>query len=112
MEGKPAGRNPEEGVPNLKKMFLDFTVKFQSPEFIIPENIEYNKEAVIAAFKKSIEQLQNTRTKVNLIEIIKLPVFGEVTKLEILHFVLYHTQRHNHQLKKIIKVLKKSKVYE
>lgn len=105
MEGKPVERNPEEGVQHLKKMFLDFTTKFQSPEFIIPENIEYNKEAVIAAFKKSIEQLQNTRTKVNLIEIINLPVFGEVTKLELLHFVLYHTQRHNHQLKKIIKTL-------
>ena len=110
MEGKPAGRNPEEGVPNLKKMFLDFTVKFQSPEFIIPENIEYNKEAVIAALKKSIGQLQAACTKVNLIEIIDLPVFGEITKLELLHFVLYHTQRHNHQLKKIIKTLQQKTI--
>ena len=31
-----------------------------------------------------------------------LPVFGEITKLELLHFVLYHTQRHIHQLKKIL----------
>jgi hypothetical protein len=105
MEGKPAERNPEEGVPNLKKMFLDFNTKFQSPEFIIPENTRYNKEAVIATFKKSIDQLRAARTKVNLIEIINLPVFGETTKLELLHFVLYHTQRHIHQLKKILKAL-------
>ena len=38
MEGKPAGRNPEAGAPNLKKMFLGFETKFQSPEFIVPEN--------------------------------------------------------------------------
>ena len=44
MEGKPAGRNPEAGAPNLKKMFLGFETKFQSPEFIVPENKQYNKE--------------------------------------------------------------------
>jgi len=37
---------------------------------------------------------------IRLAEIIALPIFGEVTKLELLYFVLYHTQRHIHQLKK------------
>jgi hypothetical protein len=105
MEGKSAERNPEEGVPDLKKMFLDFDTKFQSPEFIVPENKNYNKEEVITTLQSSIDRLKKARTKVNLIEIIDLPMFGEVTKLELLHFVLYHTQRHNHQLKKILKTL-------
>jgi hypothetical protein len=105
MEGKPAERNPEEGVPNLKKMFLDFTVKFKSPEFIEPGKGNYIKDAVIESLKKSIEVLQITRDKVGLTDMINLPVFGEITKLELLHFVLYHTQRHNHQLKKILKSL-------
>jgi len=105
MEGKTAGRNPEEGAPHLKKMFLNFETKFQSPEFIVPENKLYNKESVVDGFKKSIEQLKDARVTVNLSEIIYLPVFGEITKLELLHFVLYHTQRHIYQLKGIIGIL-------
>ncbi len=110
MEGKPAGRNPEEGVPNLKKIFLDFNTKFQSPEFIVPENKNYNKGEVLTVLQGSIDRLKEARTKVNLVEIINLPVFGEITKLELLHFVLYHTQRHNHQLKKILKTLQQKTI--
>ncbi len=112
MEGKPAERNPEQGAPHLKALFLNFDTKFQSPEFIVPEKGNYDKEAVIAALKHSINKLKVARNKVDLIEIINLPVFGEVTKLELLHFVLYHTQRHIHQLKGILRALKSNKVHQ
>ena len=36
MDGVPANRNPAQGAGQLKKTFLDFTVKFNSPEFILP----------------------------------------------------------------------------
>ena len=111
MEGKTAERNPGERVPELKKMFLDFTVKFNSPEFIRPKQDTYQKEALIAELKKSIEQLKELRSKINLSEIISLPAFGEITKLELLHFVLYHTQRHIHQLKNIFQALKNNKIH-
>lgn len=110
MEGKPAERDPEEGVPHLKKIFLDFTTKFQSPQFIVPEVKNYDKDEVVIVLKNSIDKLKNARCKVTLTEIINLPVFGEVTKLELLHFVLYHTQRHNHQLKKILKTLQQKTI--
>ena len=106
MEGKTADRNHDERVPELKKVFLDFDAKYQSPEFIVPEKGYYNKEEIIEGLKKSIEQLQDMRMEKDLSEIISLPIFGEVTKLELLHFVLYHTQRHIHQLKKILKAIK------
>lgn len=105
MEGKTAERNPGERVPELKKMFLDFTVKFSSPEFITPKAGSYEKDALISDLKKSIEQLKESRGRINLSEIITLPEFGEITKLELLHFVLYHTQRHIHQLKNIFHVI-------
>jgi hypothetical protein len=105
MPGKPAERNPEEGVPNLKKIFLDFNTRFQSPEFIVPENKNYNKGEVMTVLQTSIDKLKDASRTVDLIEIINLPAFGETTKLELLYFVLYHTQRHNHQLKKILKTL-------
>ena len=105
MEGKPAERNIDEAVPKLKKVFLDFDIKYKSPEFIVPEEKHYNKEEIIAALQQSIERLQIIRDEINLSEIISLPLFGEVTKLELLHFVLYHTKRHLHQLKNILHVL-------
>ena len=105
MKGSPAERHPDAGVQQLKKMFLDFNIKYQSPKFIVPEEEDYNKEEIIAALKKSIERLRDVREKINLSEIISLPPFGEVTKLELLHFVLYHTTRHIHQLKNILHIL-------
>jgi hypothetical protein len=105
MKGHPAERNPDAGVQQLKKMFLDFNIKYESPQFIVPEEGSHDKEEIIVALKKSIERLRDVREKINLSEIISLPPFGEVTKLELLHFVLYHTTRHIHQLKNILNIL-------
>ena len=107
MEGKPCNRNADERADELKKLFLDFTVKFQSPEFIVPEKKEYKKEAVAEQLENSIEQLKYLRTKANLYEIIMLPAFGELTKFEILYFVSVHTQRHFRQLKNILSIINK-----
>jgi uncharacterized damage-inducible protein DinB len=105
MEGEPANRAIDEGVPHLQKMFLDFDIKYKSPEFIVPEDKAYNKEEVISALEKSIARMQDERAKIELSEIIDLPSFGKVTKLELLHFVLYHTTRHVHQLKNMLHIL-------
>jgi hypothetical protein len=106
MEGNVSPRNIDEGVAGLKKMFLDFNIKYKSPEFIIPEEGNYNKDEIIESLKRSVERLQAARDKQNLTDVINLPPFGEITKLELLHFVLYHTMRHIHQLKNIIHPLK------
>lgn len=111
MEGNTAERNRDKRVPELKKMFLDFTVKFNSPEFIMPGLYHYEKDALISDLKKSIEQLEELRSKVNLSEIISLPAFGEITKFELLHFVLYHTQRHIHQFKNIFNIIENHKIH-
>jgi hypothetical protein len=110
MEGKTAERNPGERVEELKAMFLNFTTKFQSPEFIRPKQDSYQKDTLISDLKKSVEQLKELRGKINLSEIISLPAFGEITKFELLHFVLYHTQRHIHQLRNIFQALKNNEI--
>ncbi len=110
IEGKAVERNAEERVQELKDMFLDFSSKFKSPEFILPTQDTYQKETVIEDLKKSIMQLKNAADNVNLFQIINVPAFGEITKLEIFHFVLYHTQRHIHQLKNIFKIVKNENV--
>ena len=107
MEGKIVERDPGERTDELKKMFLNYFTKFQSPAFILPTRDIYQKELLIADLKRSIEQLKEAGNTVNLCEMITLPAFGEITKYELLHFVLYHTQRHIHQLKNIFEMVNK-----
>lgn len=106
MEGKAAEREPDEGKAGIRKMFLDFDAKYKSPEFIVPEKKNYDNDEVIKVLKSSIDKLKALRSKADLVEIIDLPIFGEITKLELLYFVLYHTQRHIHQLNKMLGALK------
>jgi hypothetical protein len=65
----------------------------QSPEFIVPEKMHYNKERLITEFEAALVPL--TRLKnVNVNELITGLPLGPITKLEIIHFILYHFQRH------------------
>lgn len=103
---KPAGRDPGEKIPELKKAFLDFSSKLKSPDFIVPEERMYQKQAVIGELNTSFSQLKEAANKANLHELVEGLPLGQVTKLEILHFVLYHTQRHLHQMTKIYDAVK------
>ena len=105
MEGKLPERKPTERVAELKKIFLDFNHKLKSPEFIVPMPGVYKKEKLLATLKKSNDQLKEKREQVNLSEVIEFSAFGKITRLELLHFVLYHTQRHIHQLKNILQFI-------
>ena len=102
LEGKTIDRDPDERVNELKDLFLDFTIKFQSPDFILPPEMNYNKDEIVRDFLQSIEQLKEGSNDVNLAEAITHEAFGEITKLELLYFVLFHTQRHMHQLQNIL----------
>ncbi len=111
MEGKKAQRDAGERIAELKSMFLNYKIKFQSPDFIMPTAQNYEKNLLVADLKTSIERFKTAARRVDLFEIINLPDFGEITKLELAWFVLYHTQRHIHQLKKIVISLENNKAY-
>ena len=102
--GKKIDRKPDERVQELKNVFLDLTTKMKSPEFILPTQDHYQKEKVIADLETSIDQLKEASNTVNLSEIIQHPAFKEITKLELIHFAVYHTERHIHQLKNIFRL--------
>jgi hypothetical protein len=105
-ESKPAERDSTEKVHFLKKTFLDFLKKMKSPEFIVPENETYSKQSSIDELNQSFEKLKGNANKANLNDLVEDLPFGPTTKLELLHFVLYHTERHLHQLRKICEALK------
>jgi predicted transcriptional regulator YdeE len=102
MPGVEATRNPAARAEELRDTFLNFSIKFSSPSFIVPEAKAYSKTDTINLLHQSNQLLQQEAAKINTAAIINLPALGEMTKLELLHFVLYHTQRHIHQLKNIL----------
>ena len=102
---KVAERDPREKILPLKQNFLDITKKMQSPEFIVPENIVYNKESLIKEFEAALSPLTRIG-RVSSDELITGLPMGDVTKLEILHFIFYHQQRHLIQMKRITEALK------
>lgn len=105
-KGKTTVREPDERVPELKAMFLDFSTKFKSPVFIIPTQENYNKETLVKHFENSAAQVRQAGKTVNLSETITDPALGEITKLEVINFVIFHSQRHIYQLKKIAEAVK------
>jgi len=106
-ESRPAERDPRERIAGLKKAFLDFSTKMKSPDFIIPEEGPYETRSSIDELRSSFELLKENTNRANLNELLEGLPLGEITKLELLHFVLYHTQRHLHQMKKITDALLK-----
>lgn len=106
MDAQPAERNPGERIEELKKVFLDFSIKLTQPEFIVPEEMIYEKQVSIEELNKSFNLFKESAESSNLFELVEGLPLGPITKLEITHFVLYHTQRHLHQMKKICGALK------
>ncbi|HEY4966574.1 MAG TPA: DinB family protein [Puia sp.] len=106
MDAKPATRNPSERTDELKKIFLDFSKKLTQPEFIVPEERVYEKQSAIEGLNKSFGRFKESAAVANGDDLVEGLPLGPITKLEIIHFVLYHTQRHVHQMKKICEALK------
>lgn len=107
LAGTKTDRDSSERIQELKDLFLNFTIKFKSPDFILPTQDVYEKEVIIAHLNHSMVKLKEIAKQADLSEMIKHPAFGDITKFEILHFVLYHTQRHTRQLENILQVLSK-----
>ena len=105
LKGKPVDRNPGERVGELKKMFLDFQTKYQSPDFIVPSKNIYDPELLLKELQASMQLIRDRMYEDDLDELINHPAFGDISKFEILHFVLYHTQRHVRQMKEIAAAL-------
>ncbi len=101
---QPADRDPEERAASLKEMFLNFEIKMKSPDFILPEEKEYEKAELEKSLTKTKDKIIEAAQKVDLAEIAPLPEQNPLngsTKLELVHFLTYHTMRHNHQLRNI-----------
>ncbi|MBO9151267.1 DinB family protein [Chitinophaga sp. GCM10012297] len=101
-------RSPDAKVPDLQ-VFLDYNIKMESPDFVQPEDKIYDKEALSKEMEKLRRELNGTLGGKDLNETLTgfdFPFLGELTRTELVHFVAWHTTRHNRQLRKIVGVLK------
>mgnify|MGYP000923803890 CR=1 FL=1 len=102
---REAERNAAQRVPELRDLFLDFSIMLKSPESIEPEEGHYSVKNSVEQLTAAYMHLKESATKTDIHELVEGLLLGPITKLELLHFVLYHTQRHLHQLKNIVSTL-------
>jgi len=98
-------RPADEKRSYIEKIFLDFTTKMKSPEYIKPTDEPKNKEQIIAQIQAKKDEItaalqQHDLTKICLA--FELPGSGKFTGFEWAWFITYHTQRHVHQIENIL----------
>jgi len=102
-------RQPDANAAELKKMFLNFEIKMKSPDFIVPEDKEFNKEELEHSLQEVKSKMLDAANTTDLSQEAPLPPGHPLqgnTKLEIVHFVTYHTMRHNQQIKNMMPMVK------
>jgi hypothetical protein len=104
----PPLRAPDKQVQVLQAIFLDFTAKFNAPEFVRPEPGPYDKSFIITELNRVKAQNYDIALTRDLSELcldFEFPSVGYLTRFEWLKFFVFHTQRHIHQLNKIAETL-------
>lgn len=98
-------RDPEAYVAPLSDAFLNFEIKMESPDFILPSTDEIGKKQLLDGLRArmaSITGFADSDADMTLTCLdFELPTLGTLTRIEWLNFVYVHTTRHNHQLEGI-----------
>ncbi|SDD59129.1 DinB superfamily protein [Dyadobacter soli] len=91
-------------VPVIESIFLDFTAKYQSPEFIIPSDGPHDQQQLLEAFKAERAAIREVAANEDLsltCNDFEFPQVAYLTRWEWLQFVLCHSIRHTRQLRNI-----------
>ncbi|MEW6195555.1 MAG: DinB family protein [Bacteroidota bacterium] len=106
---KDTERKPDEMVENFRAILLDFSTKMIAQDLMTPEKKNYKKDYLLITLENIKEGMKQVIVKYDLTKTlaVELPMLGALTRLESVYFVVFHTQRHIHQLKNISQVLKK-----
>lgn len=102
-------RDPLLNTAVIRQVFLDYSVKLQSPEFILPSNEPKNREHLVKGFEVTrqelkilVHRLDLNRTFTNF----SFPQLGYLTGWELLCFAVCHSRRHIRQMKMIAEKLR------
>jgi hypothetical protein len=101
---KPTEGAPDQKVEPIKNIFLNFEAKYKSPEFIEPNHQIYERESQMVQLQQIADDVLAILPNLNLSETcldFEFPGMGYLTRLELISFLIYHTQRHTHQLSEL-----------
>ena len=103
-EAVPSTRPSDSKVALIKTVMEDSGTKRVAPEPVLPKGGEKNIEEMIAALRQQRDALKDAIQTTDLSEACtarKHPALGTLTRLEWIHFIIYHTDRHRLQLDRI-----------
>ena len=105
---KETERDPFQKTAIIQSIFLDYTKKLQSPEFILPSKEAKNKEQFINGFEATRKELRGSIQNTDLTRTFTdypFPQVGEFTGWEWICFAVCHSRRHIRQMKIIAEKL-------
>jgi hypothetical protein len=101
-------RDPFENCSIIQTIFLDYTKKLQSPDFILPSDGVKFREQFIVGFDQTRKALRNLMKTTDLgrsFTDFPFPQVGEFTGWEWICFAVCHSKRHIRQMKMIAQKL-------
>jgi hypothetical protein len=101
-------RAHDEKVDALKELFLNFDMKFKADPALEPRSASHKKDEQvhqIRNIKDHLKTIAETTDLEALCQEMEFPSLGFLTRYEWLRFIVYHTQRHTHQIRNIGKYL-------
>ena len=104
-----ANRKADEKKEVIEKIFLDFSTKLKSPEFILPSTEPLSKTALMDRIDNQAADMKAAIEESDLVKLcldFSLPNMGQLSGVEWSWFQIYHTQRHTKQLENIYEKIK------
>jgi len=101
---KTTNRPIDHKAEDLEDLFLNFDIKMESPDFILPFDGILDKKELMHGLNCRTKAILASAEKNDLSPTcmdFEFPGFGKLTRFEMLTFVLVHTKRHVHQLRNI-----------
>lgn len=101
---KPTEGPHDQKVEPIKNIFLNFEAKYKAPEFTEPKNEIYEREDQLKQLQQILTNVLAVVPNLDLSETcldFEFPGMGHLTRLELISFMIYHTQRHVHQLNEL-----------
>jgi hypothetical protein len=105
VKATPSQRPADEKSPRIDSVFLDFTTKYQPPEFIVPSTGRISGKDLSDGLRNAADGIAAYAGKHDLsftcpeFEVIG---FGELTAQEWIRFLTAHSKRHVRQLGNIL----------
>jgi hypothetical protein len=102
---QPTARPVDEKVPILEKIFLDFSTKLKSPDFILPSNEPLDKETLYHSIRNTRAKIEDLAASIDLsltYTDFSFPSLGTLTGIEGAVFIIAHSKRHIHQLRNML----------